>query len=378
MTENENIKTENEEIKKENKVLTAVKNYAKKYFIHGFSGMALGLFCTLIIGTILKTVGERIIGTDNFIGANLSVLGSIASLLMGAGIGAGMGYVLKADKFVLFSLIVVGMLGAKAELIYKNNGLITSLPNFTAGDPIGSFVAVIIAYEVGQLVKGRVFGLDIVLVPLAVILTAFFSIYILCPPIIMFTRFLGECINKATDIVPLVMGMVVAVSVGLLLTLPTSSAAICIAIGLTGIAGGAGAVGGACHMIGFAVMSFRENKYSGLFAQGLGTSMLQIPNVFKKPLLLIPPIIASAVCGGLSAALFKLECLPYGAGMGTAGLVGIFGTVEASTAAGVSTPVLVLGIALLFFILPAVICFALSELFRKKNWFSYGDMKLDL
>lgn len=344
-----------------------IKNFLKKWFIQGFSGMAMGLFCTLIAGTILKTIGAELIG-DNVVGNAFVLFGNLAGLLMGCGIAVGIGYTLKCDKLVLYSLIPVGFLGAKASDIIKGLAI-----NFaTPGDPIGSFVAVMLALEIGMLVSGKVKSMDIVIVPLVVLLTAFASVYLLCPPIVYATNAVGKFIQIATEFQPLLMGMVIALSVGLLLTLPTSSAAICIAMQIGGIAGGAAVVGGACHMIGFAVMSYRDNKLKGVFSIGLGTSMLLIPNVIKKPILLVPPSIASIISGALAATVFKLQCDFLGSGMGTAGLVGIFSTITASK--DLTPFVLVSAIIILFFVIPITVCLICDYIMRKKNLIADGDL----
>lgn len=328
--------------------------------------MAMGLFCTLIAGTILKTIGTELIG-DNFAGNTLVTLGTVASALMGCGIAVGIGYYLKCDKLLLFSLIPVGFLGAHASQIIKAEAL-----TFSPGDPIGSFIAVILALEIGMLVCGKVKSMDIIFVPLTALLTAFVSVFLLCPPIIFAVGKIGEFIVIATEFQPLIMGMVIALSVGLLLTLPTSSAAICIAMSIGGIPGGAAVVGGACHMVGFAVMSYRDNKLKGLFSIGLGTSMLLIPNVMKKPVLLIPPCIASIISGALATTVFMLQCDPIGSGMGTAGLVGIFSTITASTNLPPFT--LILAIAVTFFLVPISVCMLCGYFMRKKGIILDGDL----
>lgn len=349
------------------------KALMKRWFIDGFSGMALGLFCTLLIGLIIKQVGLLIGGG---VGDALYNLGVVASSLMGAGIGAGVARSLKADRLLLYSAIVAGTMGAQASSFLGGTLISGSLISIASGEPVGAFVAALLAVEVGFLVQGKT-KVDIIVVPFVTLVTALIVTYTICPGIIAGMNAIGEAIQAATELQPLLMGIVIAIVMGCLLTLPTSSAAICISLKLGGIAGGAAVVGCCCQMIGFAVMSYRENKVGGLIAQGLGTSMLQIPNVFAKPVLIVPPIIASAICGPLATVVFKLSCNYASSGMGTCGLVGIFGTITES-AGTISNASLTIGIALLFFILPAVICFALSEIFRKKGIFKFGDLKLDL
>ncbi|MFI3163137.1 MAG: PTS sugar transporter subunit IIC [Bacillota bacterium] len=350
-----------------------IKILAKRWFIDGFSGMALGLFCTLLIGLIIKQVGTLIGGV---IGSTLYDLGVVASALMGAGIGAGVARSLKADRLLLFSAIVAGMMGAQANAFLSGTLISGSAVTITSGEPVGAFVASVIAIEIGFLVAGKT-KVDIIVVPFVTLVTALIVTWTICPGIIAGMNWLGEAIQLATTLQPLLMGVVLAVVIGCLLTLPISSAAICISLKLGGIAGGAAVVGCACQMIGFAVMSYRENKFGGLIAQGLGTSMLQISNIFKKPVIALPPIIASAICGPLATMLFSLSCDYAGAGMGTCGLVGVFSVVTGS-AGTISSTSMWIGIALLMFILPAVICLVISEIFRKKGIIEFGDLALDL
>ena len=231
--------------------------------------------------------------------------------------------------------------------------------------------------EIGQFLKGRT-KLDIVVLPISAILISCLLAFTICPPIVRaFTAF-GNWIMLTTESNPIWMGFVLSVSIGLFLTMPTSSAAICVACGISGLAGGAAAVGGASHMICFAVMSWRENRIPGLIAQGLGTSMLQIPNVFRNPRLLIPPVLASAVSGILAAAVFKLHCDRTGSGMGTSGLVGVFTTVSSSLENGIKTSALIFAIILLFFVIPAVFGVLGRLVLGKINWIKDGDLKLEL
>ncbi len=349
-----------------------LKSLCKRWFIDAFSGMAMGLFATLLIGLIIKQIGTLI--GDNAVGNAFKTAGAVASALMGAGIGAGIARALKADKLTLFATIVAGFMGAHASAVISGEFL--SSVTVSAGEPIGAYVASLVACEVGLLVQGRT-KLDIILVPLSVITAGLLVVYFVCPFVIKLINIISDGILLATSLQPFLMGIVISVVVGILLTLPTSSAAICISLKLGGLAGGAAVVGCAAHMVGFAVQSYRENKFAGLVAQGIGTSMLQIPNVFKKPIIMLPPIIASAIVGPMATCLFKLECDAAGSGMGTSGLVGVISTISAS-ASLMPTWELVLAIALLFFAIPAAVCLVLSEIFRKTGVISYGDMKLDL
>ena len=376
------------------KVKTYFKNLPKRYFIDAFTGMAQGLFVTLIAGTIVKTIGSLI--GDNAVGRIFVLIGQAASVLMGAGIGAGIANYLKAPKLVVFSAIVAGFMGAFAEQIlgaavtYNSmsvgfDGTIAAVAGRVTlglpGNPISAYVCSLMAVEIGSLVAGKT-KLDILLVPLTCVLAAFLGC-VVSLPFIWLVSLLREGIAVATGAVPFVMGIVIAVVMGVLLTMPTSSAAIWVTIAaqaatddadIIALAGGAAVVGCACHMVGFAVMSFRENGWGGLVSQGLGTSMLQIPNIMKKPVLIIPPMIASAICGPLSTCVFKLLCDASGGGMGTSGLVGVIGVINLSAQ---QNPWLMwIGIALLMFVLPAVLCLAMSEFMRKKGWIKEGDLKI--
>lgn len=362
-----------------------VKKLCKRWFIDAFSGMAQGLFVTLIAGTIIKTIGNYVFKGTAF-GEFLAMLGGFASLATGCGIGIGIAHGLKSDKLVTFSAAVAGFVGAYANEIINGSDLAviasTMFTKASPGNPISSYVCSLLAVEIARFVSGKT-KLDILLVPLTCITCAAIGVYVSYPFIWLIAQ-IANAIKLATELYPFLMGIVVSVVMGMLLTLPTSSAAIWITIvgsyngdvpDAVYLAGGAAVVGCACHMIGFAVMSFKENGWSGLVSQGLGTSMLQIPNVMRKPLLFVPPVIASAIAGPLSTCLFKLRCDGSGGGMGTSGLVGIFGTINASS--GVIEPwVMWLGIILLMFVLPAVVCYFVSQFMRKKGWIKDGDLKI--
>lgn len=381
-----------------------IKKLATRWFIDAFSGMAQGLFVTLIAGTIIKTIGTLLPNAGaNSIGAVFTLIGTVASVLTGAGIGVGIASKLNAKGLVVFSAVVAGFMGAYAEQIigakitYSSisiafDGSAADLFNFIAakaspGNPISAYICALAAVELGNLVAGKT-KLDILVVPLTCIFSAFLGCFV-SVPFIWIISLLSRGITVATGAAPFVMGVVISVAMGLLLTLPTSSAAIWVVVAsgvLTGgtsaeqynmyLAGGAAVVGCACHMVGFAVMSYRENGWGGLISQGLGTSMLQIPNVMKKPVLFVPPVIASAVCGPLATCVFKLLCDASGGGMGTSGLVGVIGVITACSKNGVSAWVTALGIALLMFILPAAISLFVCELMRKKGIIKFGDLKI--
>ena len=380
-----------EKVKSESKVKRYFKELPKRYFITAFSGMAQGLFVTLIAGTILATFAEQIIGKDNFFGGTLLIIANIAKSLMGAGIGVGIAHALKKNKLLIFSAAVAGFVGAFADRLLFNSFMAPMFPNITApfsalalgtpGNPIGAYVVVMLSIEIAETYAGKT-KLDIILIPLGVLILSFIGIFFAAPFIWLINE-LGLLIAKATEILPFFMGIIVAVVMGILLTMPTSSAAIWISIAKSVIeaggdnaenmyiAGGAAVVGCSCHMIGFAVASFRENGWGGLISQGLGTSMLQIPNIMKKPIIMLPMVISSAILGPLSTCVFSLRCGYNGGGMGTSGLVGIIDLLtNTSGALGI------IGIFLLNIILPAILCLVISEFMRKKGWIKFGDMKL--
>ncbi len=370
-----------------------LKALPKRYFITAFSGMAQGLFVTLIAGTILATIAKDVIGLGNFFSNTLFYIANIAKSLMGAGIGVGIANALKKNKLLVFSAAVAGMVGAFADQLLFGSFAAGMFPNvkqpFTAltlgtpGNPIGAYVVTMLCVEVVELYAGKT-KLDIILIPLGTLLLSLGGIFLAAPFIWLVSK-LGDLIAKATEITPFFMGIVIAVALGVLLTMPTSSAAIWIAISKSVIekggtaaeymllAGGAATVGCACHMIGFAVASFRENKVSGLISQGIGTSMLQIPNIMKKPVIMLPMIISSAILGPLSTCVFKLKCGFNGGGMGTSGFVGIIDLFTYTSGA-----LGIVGIILLMIVLPAALNLLISEFMRKKGWIKYGDMKLDV
>lgn len=378
-TQKQENTTESKEVQKQNStVWQTVKSVLRYIFIDGLGGMATGLFCTLIIGTIICQIAT-LIGTDSFFGKQLHNVGSFAKILMGIGIALGMSYKLGKKPLVAISAGVAGMIGAYASQLLKTdsnvfNGSITTLAS--VGEPLGAFVAAFVAMEVGSLVVGKT-KVDIIVTPLATILSGAVAGLLVGPPISAFMTFLGEIVNASAQQQPILMGILVAVIMGVALTLPISSAAIGITLKLSGIAGGAAMIGCCCQMVGFAVMSFKENKWGGLAAQGLGTSMLQMPNLVKHPVCWLPPVITSAILGPVGV-MFGVISSPVGSGMGTAGLVGPIATYSEMTAAGTSPLITLLLIALFSFILPAAICLGISLLFRKYNLIKDGDLKLDL
>lgn len=364
-----------------------IKAKCRRFFIDAFTGMAQGLFCTLIAGTILGQIASWC-GTNTF-ATVLNYIASIAKSMMGVGIGIGMAHKLGAKPLVIFTAAVVGFIGAWSGSLVDalTKGTAFTLSLGAPGNPIGSYVAVLFALEIVKLYAGKT-KIDIVLVPLSMMVLCFGGIF-LAWPFIKLIDLLAQLIVLAISAgvaVKIIVGIFVSVVMGILLTMPTSSAAIWVAIATSataianpepfGIAGGAAVAGCAAHMVGFAVASFRENGWGGLISQGIGTSMLQIPNIMKKPVIMLPEIIAS-VFSGLVAVLLDLRCNATGGGMGTSGLVGVFGTIDASMAVGLETYKLVLGIVLCLFVIPAVVSFAVSEILRKTNVIKYGDQSLD-
>lgn len=336
----------------------------KRYGIDALGAMAQGLFASLLIGTIISTLGEQL---------NIAILieiGTYAKNATGPAMAVSIGYALQSPPLVLFSLVAVG--GAANQL----GG---------AGGPLAVFFASVLAAEVGKIVSKET-KVDIIVTPFVTIaIGVLFSIG--CAPAIgIAASSIGAAIMWATELQPFFMGIVVSVLVGIALTLPISSAAICAALNLTGLAGGAAVAGCCAQMVGFAVMSFRENKWGGLAAQGLGTSMLQMGNIVRNPRIWIPPTIAAAICGPIATCIFQLQMngAAIASGMGTCGLVGQIGVYTGwitDINNGVKTAITTwdwTGLILISFILPAVITYFLSLYFRKKQWIRPNDLKLDL
>lgn len=354
--------------------MNKLKSYAKKYFIDAMSAMALGLFASLLIGTIFGTIGTYLradyvnSSLVNTIGGYFTEMKGFAQGASGMAIGAAIAYSLKADPLVIFSCAAVGSVSYStgAQIMLSGGESIT----YTAG-PAGSFVAVIAACEVAMLVSKKT-KVDILVTPTVTIMTGYFASKLICPAIAYIMYYLGDFINTATELRPFLMGIIISVVVGMILTLPISSAAICAMIGISGIAGGAATAGCCAQMIGFAVISFCDNGWGGFFAQGLGTSMLQMGNICKRPQIWIPPTLAAAVCGPISTLVFKLECTGVSAGMGTCGLVGPLGIVSAM-GGGAN---MWLGILLVCFVLPAALSYGFYLIMKKAGWIKAGDMKL--
>ena len=354
--------------------MNLIKKYLNRVFIDGLSGMALGLFATLIIGTIIQQIGTLAGGS---IGALIYAVGKVAAGLTCAGIGVGVAYKFQESPMVVLSAATSGMIGGYASKVLAGTLLVDgNLVLQGPGEPLGAFVAAYVGIEIGHLIAGKT-RLDIILVPLLSIGTGSAVGILVGPPISSFMAWLGGLINWGTEQQPFLMGIVVSVLMGMILTLPISSAAIGVILNLSGLAAGAATVGCCCNMIGFAVASYRENKLGGFVAQGIGTSMLQMPNIIRHPQIWIPPILSSAILGPVSTMLLHMTNNATGSGMGTAGLVGPLMTWQVMTASEDPMIVLVKMITIQF-VLPAVVTLGISELMRKKKWIHPGDMKLEL
>lgn len=335
----------------------------KRYGVDCLGAMAQGLFCSLLIGTIIKTLGQQT-GMEYLV-----TVGTYAASMAGPAMAISIGFALQAPPLVLFSLAAVG--GAANEL----GG---------AGGPLAVLIIAILASECGKLVSKET-KVDILVTPFVTIFVGVALSSLVAPGIGAAASSVGALIMWATDLQPFLMGIIVSVLVGIALTLPISSAAICAALSLTGLAGGAAVAGCSANMVGFAVMSFKENRWGGLVSQGLGTSMLQMGNIVKNPRIWIPPIVASAVTGPAATCLFKLEMngTPVSSGMGTCGLVGQIGVYTGwidDIAAGTKSAVTAMdwiGLVLISFVLPAVISLAVGNLLRKKGWIKENDLKLE-
>ncbi len=334
--------------------------------------MALGLFSTLIFGTILSQLASFMHESADY----LNFIADIAKTITGAGIGVGVASKYKESPLVTVSAAVAGMVGAFPSL-YEMAGtesfmFVIGVP----GEPLGAFVAAYIAIEVGHMVSGKT-QIDILATPFMSILSGAFAGIFIDPYITRFIKWLGNIVNVNVEKSPVVGGMIVAVLMGMILTLPISSAAIGISMGISGIAAGAATVGCCCQMVGFAIISYKENQTGGLIAQGLGTSMLQVPNIMKRPLIWIPSIVASAVLGPISSAVLKMVSTPEGSGMGSSGLVGQFAAYDAMVKAGTASNIATLEIIMMHFVLPGVLTYFIAKGLRKINWIKDGDMTLN-
>ena len=373
---------------KQSKFTNLIKQYAHRYFIKAMGAMALGLFASLLIGTIFDTVATY---------THLPFLATVASYAKsatGMAIGVAIAHALGAHPLVMFSAAAVGAMANAMGAVMLDGAIISWAATakgeqgvFYSAGPAGAFFAVIIACEIGMLVSKKT-KVDVLVTPVVTILCGFGASWLLCPLVSYVMYYLGVFIATATTLQPLLMGIVISVVVGVILTLPISSAAICAMIfsqaaidaaaqagtdeGLL-LAGGAAAVGCCAQMVGFAVASFRENKWGGIVSQGLGTSMLQMGNICKRPQIWIPPTLAAAIIGPVSTMVFKLKCAGVAAGMGTCGMVGPIGVINATE----KGPMLWIGLALCCIVLPAVLSLIFSEIMRKLGWIKAGDMLLE-
>lgn len=338
----------------------------RTYFITAMGAMAQGLFCTLLVGTILNTIGSQF--NIPFLTMEIVsgyTVGGLASAMVGAGIAVAIGVSLKAPPLVMFSLIPIG---------FSANAL------GGAGGALAVYLVAIVACECGKLVS-KTTKIDILVTPIVTILIGIALAYLIAEPIGEAANSVGTAVKWATNQQPFLMGIVVSVLVGIALTLPISSAAICAALGLTGLAGGAAVAGCCAQMVGFAVMSFRENRWGGLVAQGLGTSMLQMPNIVKNPRIWIPPTLASAITGPIASCVFCLEMngTAVSSGMGTCGLVGPIGVYTGWVDTGMKISAMDwIGLVLICLVLPAILSVVFCELLRKIGWIKKDDLKLDL
>ena len=344
-----------------------MKKFLNRLFIDGLSGMALGLFGTLIIGTIICQIG-KLVG-HNIVADYLLAIGNAAKTVTGAGIGVGVASKLKASPLTTVSAAVAGLAGAFPSI--EITGLTVGLP----GEPLGAFVAAYVAIEVGALISGKT-KLDILLTPLACVCSGTVVGLLIGPYVSAAMKWIGALVSISVDNYPIVGGIVVSVVMGMLLTLPISSAAIGISMGLSGLAAGAATVGCCCNMIGFAVISYRDNKIGGALAQGVGTSMLQLPNIVKKPIIWLPAILSSAILGPVAAALLKMTSNPVGSGMGSAGLVGQFAAFDTMVQGGMSAWLAITEILLMHFVLPALLSLGIAQGMRKLGWLKNGDLRI--
>ncbi|PWJ51444.1 PTS transporter subunit IIC [Faecalicatena contorta] len=351
-----------------------MKKLLDRIFIDGLGGMAQGLFATLIIGTIIQQIGTFMGGS---VGDLIYSVGRVAAALTGAGIGVGVARKLEGSQLVVVSAATAGMTGAFAGKLLAGQVIQEGAMVFTGpGEPLGAFIAAYIAIEVGLLISGKT-KLDIILTPLVSIGAGASVGLLIGPTISQFMSWLGSLINWGTEQQPFLMGIIVSVLMGIILTLPISSAALGVILNLSGLAAGAATIGCCCNMVGFAVASFRENRIGGLLAQGIGTSMLQMPNIIKKPIIWLPAILSSAILGPVGTMILHMTSNATGSGMGTAGLVGPLMTWQVMTQTEPGTIVLI-KILVIQVLLPAVVTLGISEFMRKRKWIKPGDMKLDL
>lgn len=335
-----------------------IKSLFKRYFIDAMGAMTLGLFASLIIGLIISQIAKipALSAMNESFFAPLAAVTGASSPVIGSAIGVAIAWGLKTKPLVIFSSAITGAIG------------------YSVGGPVGAYLSAVVGAEVGQLVAGKT-KVDIIVTPITTIISGSIIGLLIGPYINKFMQMLGTFVNNATDLSPIPMGIIVSVVVGMVLTAPISSAALCIMIGIDGIAAGAAVVGCCCQMVGFAVASFRDNRWGGLFSQGLGTSMLQFPNIMRRPQIWIAPTLASAVLGPISTTVLKMTNTSLGAGMGTSGLVGQFGAFDAMAESRGFMPTLIM-VIVMHFILPAVLTLVFDFGLRRIGWVKSGDMKL--
>ncbi len=350
MSQNENAAAPKQSFLKRKNIEISVK----RYLIDAMSFMALGLFASLLIGTIMNTLGTKL-----GIPFLSETIWPICKDMTGAAIGVAVAYGLQAPPLVLFASVITGAAG---------NAL---------GGPAGAFVAAVLGAEFGKIVSKET-KIDIIVTPAVTIIIGVLVGTAIGPAVNAFMTATGELIMYATTLQPFLMGIIVSIIVGMTLTLPISSAALCMMLGLAGLAGGAATAGCSAQMVGFAVMSFKENGWGGLAAQGLGTSMLQVPNIVRNWKIWIPPTLVAAITGPMATLIFKMEGTPMGSGMGTSGLVGQFGTIDAMEAAGKGGAMMWIGILVLHIIIPTILTPIIANAMRKIGWIKEGDLKLNL
>ncbi len=329
----------------------------ENYIVKTLNGMAYGFFASLIIGTILKQIGGAIHWSD------LIYWGQLATYLMGPAIGVGIAVVLDAKGLNMIAAVIAGAIGAGTFSISGQN------VSVAVGNPVSAYLAVILAIEVTKLIQDKT-PLDILLVPLTSILCAGLITKFVGPYISQVIVWIGDLINQGVTMQPLLMGMIVAVLMGMALTAPISSAAIGIMLGLNGLAAGAALAGCCAQMVGLAIMSMDDNQIGDVIAIGIGTSMLQFKNIVKRPIIWLPPIVASLITGILSTAVLGIKCTPVGSGMGTAGLVGLLECIQVM-GSSFWLPLIIVDV-----LVPMAICWSMYRAFRKLNYIKSGDMKL--
>lgn len=341
------------------------KRLYQRYLIDALGAMAFGLFASLLTGMIINQLFMLVPWEPlQRIAEVINSMTNASSPVVGASIGVAIAYALKEKPLVIYSCAAVGAIGYSV-----------SASGISAG-PVGAILAVIVAAELAQKVSGKT-SLDIILVPATALISGTIVALLVGPPVASFMMGLGAFINRMTLLEPFGMGITISVIMAIVILSPISSAALAIMLGLTGLSAGAATIGCACSMVGFAVASFRENRWGGLLTMGVGTSKLQLANSLKHPVIVVPTLVTAAICGPIGTVWFGIENIPYGAGMGTSGFVGpltTWATMEQTT----GPAELLLKIILIYFVFPAVIAIVTSELMRKKKWIQSGWMKIEI